>query len=214
MNILNRLFAIVLLLVAVAAVTLVAALPAEALGVTIVGLAWLKGLADRLLPAGRLAVAAAGLALDLVLLFWLWLEIRRPRYRTVQVNRADGAAAEVTTETLTERLEYAVDALPGVVQARARVRSYGKSVAVTIEAEITPETPVAVTASKIAATVSQEAEAAMGLALRGKPKVHIKAIRLQELTPELLAEEAAQEEAARLALRRKQVTELPSPPPS
>ena len=158
------------ILALVALVTVSAVLPSEVLGAGVTALAALKGLADRLLPAGQLVVAGAGLVLDLALLFWLWLEIRRPRYRTVRVQQADGAVAEVTTVTLTERLETEVDALAGVVWARVRVRSYGKAVEVAVEADITPGTPVAVTAGQIAATVRDVAETAMGLRLRGKPK--------------------------------------------
>ncbi len=217
MNVLNRVLIILATLLAVAAVTLAAALPAQTLAVVVAQLSALKGLADRLLPNGRLLVAGVGLIIDLLLLFWLWLEIRRPRYRTVQVNRADGASAEVTTTTLTERVEEEVDALAGVVWARAKVKSFGRSVEVAVEADILPNTPVAVTAGEIAGTVREVAETKMGLRLRGKPKVRIKAMREPD-PPDDLNIEPIPAEPAQAALAppepEEQATALQSPPQS
>jgi hypothetical protein len=222
MNALNRLLAILATLAAIVVVTLAAAMPAEMLGVLVTGLTGLKGLAERLLPAGRLLVGAAGLAVIFILLLWLWLEIRRPRHRTVQVSQANGTRAEVTTETLTERLETAVDALAGVVYARARVRSYGRAVEVSVEAEITPLTPVAVTAGRIGETVREVTEGAMGLRLRGKPKVRIKAVRMPEEPPALPFVEPPEPEPETVAVEKpelalanpEEATEKPSPRPS
>lgn len=182
MNILNRTLIILLLLVAVCVVTLTAAAPAEVMAIAGLASGSLKGLADRLLPAGRAVVGLAGFSLDLLLLFTLWLEIRRPRYRTVRVRQTDGATAEITTQTIKERLEYAVDSLPDVVTAVARTRSYGRSVEVSIDTEIRSGTPVAQKADEIAATVREVTEATMGLALRGKPRIRIQAIRFPEET--------------------------------
>lgn len=177
MNFLNRLLVTLITLIVLAVAALGAAAPFEMLGIVGALVSNLTSYADRLLPAGRLLVALIGLAVDLMLLFWLWLEIRRPNQRTVRVQRTDGAEAEVTTETLTERLEYAVDSLPDVLNAKARVRSYGRNVEVKIEAEIKPGIAVAVKAAEIAAAVREVGEVTMGLALRGKPKILIRAIR-------------------------------------
>jgi hypothetical protein len=178
MNVLNRIAIIMLILALLAAVTALAAAPAEALGTAALVLGNLHGIAARLLPAGRALVALAGLGLGLLLLFWLWMEVRRPSYRTVRVRQSAGASAEVTTQTVRERVEVAVDALPGVVSAAARARSYGPAVEVWIDAEITPGTQVAPKADEIAATVREVTEMTLGLALRGKPHVRIRAVRL------------------------------------
>jgi hypothetical protein len=177
MNFLNRLLVTLITLIALAVAALGAAAPFEMLGIVGALVSNLTSYADRLLPAGRILVALIGLSVDLMLLFWLWLEIRRPNQRTVRVQRTDGAEAEVTTETLTERLEYAVDSLADVLKAKARVRSYGRNVEVKIEAEIKPGIAVAVKAAEIAAAVREVGEVTMGLALRGKPKILIRAIR-------------------------------------
>ena len=177
MNWLNRLAMVLVSLVALAMVTLLAGAPAEMLGILGAVTGNLQGYAARLLPAGRLFVAGVGLGVDLILVVWLWLQVRRTAHGTVRVRNTDGAVAEVTTETLTERLEYAVDSLTDVLKAKARVRSYGRNVEVRIEAEIKPDIAVAVKADEIASTVREVAEGTMGLALRGKPKIRIKAIR-------------------------------------
>jgi hypothetical protein len=187
MNILNRILLVLWLLSTLVVVTLVAAAPAEMMAIASLFVGGLKSIADRLLPAGRALVALFGFGLDLVLLLLLWLEIRRPSHRTVRVLHTDGAAAEVTTQTLKERLVIAVDGLPDVVSASARVRSFGRSVEVAVEAEIRPGVQVAEKAEQIAATVREVTETTMGLALRGKPQVRIKAIRLPAVpvaTPE------------------------------
>ena len=199
MNFLNRLLVILLILLTVAAVTLCAAIPAAVLAIVANGAAQLSSLADRLLPNGRLLAAGVGLGVNLVLLFWLWLEIRRSRRRTVQVRQTDGARAEVTTDTLKEQLEFAVDGLAGVVSARAKVRSHGRSVEVAIEAEITPDTPVSDTAGQIGATVRDVVESAMGLKLRGKPRIKIKSVRLPELPPDLPAADSRESQALAVA---------------
>ncbi|MBI3361992.1 MAG: hypothetical protein HY023_12885 [Chloroflexi bacterium] len=177
MNVLNRLLILLIVLALLAVVSLAAATPAEVLGVVGTLIANLKSYADRLLPAGRVVVGLAGLAIDVGLLFWLWLEIRRPSYRTVQVRKTEGARAEVMTDTLVERLEFAVDSLADVEKAKARVRSFGKNVEVNIEAEIRPGIAVAAKAEEIAAAIREVAETTMGLALRGKPRIKIRASR-------------------------------------
>ena len=232
MNLLNRILMIVITLTALAAVTLATAAPSESLAIAGVLSGNLKSFADRLLPAGRALVAVAGLAIDLLLLLWLWLEIGRTRRRAVRVRRTEGAVAEVANETLAERLEYAVDALPSVVKARARVHSYGRSVEVTMEATILPGTAVAAQADEIAAAVREVTETTMGLALRGKPRVYIKAIRFPKEAfaepeaasappgvpaaaagplPEAPRGDGRAEGAAEQAAEPKNTTERPSP---
>jgi hypothetical protein len=178
MNILNRILVILLLLGLLVVLALLAGAPAETLGVATLAMGNLHGLAVRLLPAGRALVGLTGVGLALLVLFVLWLEIRRPSQRTVRVRQSAGASAEVTTQTLRERVEIAVAALPGVVSAAARARSYGRSVEVWVETEIAPDIQVAPKADEIAAAVRHVTETTMGLALQGKPHIRIRAVRL------------------------------------
>jgi hypothetical protein len=73
----------------------------------------------------------------------------------------------------------------------------GRTVEVAVEADILPDTPVAVTAGEIGRTVREVTEGAMGLRLRGKPRVRIKALRLPDPANDVpLVEPAREDEPA------------------
>lgn len=177
MNILNRALVILLTLAALALITVVSAAPVEMANLAAAWLVNLASWANLLLPFGRIIVAGIGFGLALVLLFWLWLEIRTPNYRTVRVVKAQGSQAEVSVRTLAERLEYAVDSLPDVLKADARLRSYRRNVQVTMQVEIRPGIEVASKVDEIGAAIRTVVEDTMGLALRGRPKVRVEAVR-------------------------------------
>lgn len=177
MNILNRALVILLTLAALALVTVVSAAPVDMTNLAATWLVNLASWANLLLPFGRIIVAGIGFGLALALLFWLWLEIRTPNYRTVRVVKARGSQAEIAVKTLAERLEYAVDSLPDVLKADARLRSYRRNVQVTMRVEIKPDIEVAGKVDEIGAAIRAVVEDTMGLALRGRPKVHVEAVR-------------------------------------
>jgi hypothetical protein len=95
----------------------------------------------------------------------LWLEVRRPRPKTIVVQRVSGGQAELTADSIVSRLEYNIDQLPDVIRARPHVRTARKGVRVELAVETSPEVEVPSKSEEIQEVTRDIIENQMGLKL-------------------------------------------------
>jgi hypothetical protein len=103
----------------------------------------------------------------------LYLEARRPPRKRVRLQKISGGEVELAVESIAQRLEYRVDQLADVVQARPAIKPRRNSVDVELNLETTPEIDVPTKTEEVCQVVRDVVEERMGLKL-GKIKVNIK----------------------------------------
>lgn len=95
----------------------------------------------------------------------LWLEVRRPRIKTIVVQQVSGGHAELTADSIVSRLEYNLDQLPEVIRAKPRVRTARKGVRIDLAVETSPEVEVPSKSEEIQQVTRDIIENQMGLKL-------------------------------------------------
>jgi hypothetical protein len=176
-NVFNRLVVIALLLVIIILVAIVVMVPRESLRTVAVTFDWLQQGAsnytqsDRLLfAAGRVIVGGLVVIGALVL---LWLELRRPRRKTIQAQKLAGGEAHIATESIEQRLAYNIDQLPDVVHVYPRVIGRSRGVDVDMVLETSPEIDIPMKTEEVLQVTREVIVERMGLKL-GKVDVKIK----------------------------------------
>lgn len=177
MNVVNRLVVIVLLFVVIVLVAVLVMVPRESLRTGAVTLDWLHQQTsdymqnDRLLfAAGRVTIG--GLAV-ITALFVIWLELRRPRKKTIRAQKMAGGEALITTESIEQRLAYNIDQLPDVVHVSPKIIGRSRGVDVEMVLETTPEIDVPMKTEEVLQVTREIIEERMGLKL-GKVEIKIK----------------------------------------
>lgn len=172
MNTFNRIVMVLGILVWIAAVTYVVLLPLDAVGVARIGLdQFEQSLFDDQFFTYFLAVSGVVLFLLLVL---LWLELRRPRRRTVRIKTQGRGNAQLDIESVIQSLEYRVDELAGVRQVRTHVRSRGKDVDVALDLDTSPSVNIPVLTDQVVSLAQDIVEEQLGLQIHGQVRVNIK----------------------------------------
>ncbi|HQV29486.1 MAG TPA: hypothetical protein PLG23_13500 [Thermoflexales bacterium] len=185
MNIFNKIFAIVTLIIGFVTGLIAILFPQTALA-AINGLA--AGFHTSFFPGtdGLARVAArAPLAITFALLVGglLYLELRKPRSSTIEVSKATGGKVRVTTASVEKKLLDGVNAMPDVISAKVRVSTRGPSLTAYIEA-VTPDTvDVLAKGDEIAAGVRAIAQDQLGLKMQDKPHVMIKPTKVKAPSP-------------------------------
>jgi hypothetical protein len=176
-NVFNRLVVIVLLFLIVILVAVVVLVPRESLRTVAVTFDWLEQGAtnylqnDRLLfAAGRIVIGGLAVIAALVL---LWLELRRPRKKTIRAQKLAGGEAHIATESIEQRLAYNIDQLPDVVHVYPRIIGRSRGVDVDMVLETTPEIDVPMKTEEVLQVTREVIVERMGLKL-GKVDVKIK----------------------------------------
>lgn len=177
MNAFNRVVTVLLLLVLLLVTIAVAIFPLTALG-------WMGQSAGDwsdyleywetnvryLYVAIRVAIIVFAVLFFGVLLF---LELRRRKIKTVRIVTAEGSAATVVTDSVSQRLTYHVDRLADVISVVPHVSGRGKTVHVGLDLETGPEIDVPMKTDEVVAVVREVVEERMGLQL-GKVSIRIK----------------------------------------
>jgi len=81
--------------------------------------------------AARLGAIVVGIGL-------LWLEMRVPRRKSVEIANQDGRRVEVSIKSIGQRVQSALSAVPDVQKVKSRVVSRGKKVDVHLDAQVHP----------------------------------------------------------------------------
>lgn len=106
------------------------------------------------------------LIIDLIGLFVLFLEIRRPRVKAIKVQKVSGGDAVVAVDSIAKRLSYHVDQLADVISVRPKISARGGGVEVELDVEISPEIDIPMKDEEIRQVATQVVEEQMGLKLR------------------------------------------------
>lgn len=178
MNAFNRLVVILLLLLIIVATVLVVILPKDTLGLIAGMFDVLRQEAtkyinsgDRLLFAGARVIVGGVIAL--VCTIMIWLELRRPRKRTIRVQKLAGGEANITVESIEQRLAYNVDQLPDVVKVNPRINGKARGVDVDLMLETSPDIDIPMKTEEVLEVTREVIVERMGLKL-GKVQVNIK----------------------------------------
>jgi len=177
MSILNRLVMIVLLLVIIVLVAVVAIAPEQSLLIGEGFLKWSRdGAADLqandwpLFALGRVIVGGGLVLLCLIL---LWLELRRPRKKTIRVQKVAGGEVHITTDSVAQRLAYNLDQLPDVIKVSPRITGRARGMDIELFLETTPDIDVPMKTEEVLQVTREVVTERMGLKL-GKVQVKIK----------------------------------------
>lgn len=178
MNVFNRLVVVLLLLLIILITAIFVIVPVETLRLVATTFDWLRqGAAnyinsgDRLLFAGG-RVLAGGIIVFACLVM-IWLELRRPRKKTIRVQKLTGGEAHITIESIEQRLAYNLDQLPDVIKVLPTITSRSRGVDVSLVLETSPEIDVPMKTDEVLEVTREVIAERMGLKL-GKVEVKIK----------------------------------------
>lgn len=177
MNVFNRLFTITGIIVLIVAGTATLISPATVLS-------FIQTTADAIHvnvfanmgELARLGVRSlAAVIFVLIMLGLLWLEVRRPPQRTIEVGRyTGGTTIKISTDSIESKIRDSVDSLGGVIGARVSANTRSKAVDVSIDVLATKETDLVAKAEEVSAITRMIVQDHLGLKLYGKPQVTIK----------------------------------------
>jgi hypothetical protein len=177
MNVFNRLVVILLLLVVIVLAAVVAIVPTWSLRLAAVAFdelhQWVVdyNTTNNLFFIGmRILVGGAIILISLLL---LWMELRRPRKRTIRAQKVAGGEAHITTDSVEQRLAYNIDQLPDVVRVSPHVEGKARGVDVDLLLETSPEIDVPMKTDEVMQVTREVIVERMGLKL-GTVRVKIK----------------------------------------
>jgi hypothetical protein len=178
MNVFNRLVVILLLVLTIIATVLVVIIPKDTFFLLAGFFDWLRQTsADYMNGSDKLLFAAgrvlAGGAVVLVCLILMWLELRRPRKRTIRTQKLAGGEAHITVDSIEQRLAYNIDQLPDVVKVNPRIHGRARGVDVDLLLETSPDIDVPMKTEEVIEVTREIIVERMGLKL-GKVQVKIK----------------------------------------
>ena len=177
MNAINRLIIVLLILVIIILVAVVVIVPKEAFELGRQAFdaagsytsAW-EGYNWALFATGRVII---GGAVVLILLLVLWLELRRPRKKTVRVQKTSGGEAHIAIDSVAQRLAYNIDQLPDVIKVSPRITSKSRGMDIDLVLETSPDVDVPMKTEEVMQVTKEVVEDRMGLRL-GKVTVKSK----------------------------------------
>ncbi len=121
----------------------------------------------------RLLFAFLWLALMGIL---LWLELRRPNKRVVEVRGTDDGKVQLSTNDVQQKLTQSILNMAGVQKASVNVVApSGKEIRASVEAVTDPDVDLSAKGTEIAALVRNVVEDQLGVKLSGRPQVNVKA---------------------------------------
>jgi hypothetical protein len=123
-----------------------------------------------LVATGRVVVGGAVVIIGLLL---LWLQVRRPRRKTIRAQKLAGGEARITVDSIAQRLAYNIDQLPDVVKVTPRISGRGQGVDIDLLLETTPDIDVPMKTAEVMEVTREVIVERMGLKL-GKVNVQIK----------------------------------------
>lgn len=178
MNVINRLFIIVLLLVIILLTAVIVIAPRQTVDLgdqAFSGMGswidlWQTQKYGPLFASGRVII---GGALVLLCLLLLWLELRKPRKKTIRVQQVAGGEASISVESISQRLAYNIDQLPDVVKVSPRITARSRGVDIELVLETAPDVDVPMKTEEVLQVTREVVEDRMGLKL-GKVEVKIK----------------------------------------
>mgnify|MGYP001024621329 CR=1 FL=1 len=178
MNILNRLVMILLLLAIVIVTAVIAIAPEQSFNLLAAFFEWTRQGSVAYMNSGDWAIFAAGRviiggAIAIVCLLLLWLELRRPRKKTIRAQKVAGGEAYIAVDSIAQRLAYNIDQLPDVIKVSPRIISRARRVDIDLLLETSPDIEVPMKTEEVLQVTREVVSERMGLKL-GKVQVKIK----------------------------------------
>jgi hypothetical protein len=178
MNVFNRLLIILLLLAIIVLTAVIVIAPRQSITLAeqgMVGLGqwvelWQQPRFWPLFASGRVIL---GGALVLLCLLLLWLELRKPRKKTIRVQQVAGGEASISVDSIGQRLAYNIDQLPDVIKVSPNITGRSRGVDVELVLETSPDVDVPMKTEEVLQVTREIIEERMGLKL-GKAEVKIK----------------------------------------
>ncbi len=195
MNTLNRIVLVIFLLlgIVVCTLTLVAPLPVLQLFVNQVNA--LLDFLERLqwfvrVPAG----IVIALILDAFFIFLIFLEVRKPSRKSIQVEKTEGGEVQISVASIADRIHYEVDQLPGVLKVKPKVSGKRGGVVVELDVETSAKINVPDKSAEILDVARMVIEDKMGLKLAQPPRVNLRAMPYPKTTKKDQPEREAEKE--------------------
>jgi hypothetical protein len=179
MNVINRLAMVALIFVVIIVVAVLVIVPKQSFSLLELFFGWAVENTEAYMssptdwPIFAVARVFIGGAVVLVCLFLLWLELRRPRKKTVRVQKLAGGEAHITVDSISQRLAYNIDQLPDVIKVSPEITSRSRGVDIDLLLETSPEIDVPMKTEEVLQVTKEVVGERMGLKL-GKVQVKIK----------------------------------------
>lgn len=177
MNVVNRILVILLVLAVLVLTVVIAIDPDWSFTVASNVLEWLADGADDYQQSDfwlyitlRVVIGGAVVAVCLLL---LWLEVRRPRKKTILAQKLAGGESHIAVDSIAQRLAYNIDQLPDVVTVTPRVTGRSRGVDVTLLLETTPDIDVPMKTEEVMEVAREVIAERVGLKV-GKVTINIK----------------------------------------
>ena len=134
-----------------------------------------------------------------VMLALVWMEIRGPASRTVEVTRATGGRIRLTTRDIEEQIRQRVDAISGVLHVKVRVTERDNAVVASLDVEAASDTDLVGKGEEVAAITRNVIQDQYGVKLFNKPQVTVKAARPAFKPPKAVKAPSSQTQSATTA---------------
>ena len=178
MNVINRLLIVLLLLAIILLAAIIVIAPKQTVDLGSMALDGMGSWIDLwqtprywpLFASGRVVI---GGALVLLCLLLLWLELRKPKKKTIRVQQVAGGDASISVDSIGQRLAYNIDQLPDVIKVSPRITGRSRGVDVELVLETSPDVDVPMKTEEVLQVTREVVEDRMGLKL-GKVEVKIK----------------------------------------
>jgi len=192
MNAFNRILVVLALIIGIPVCTLVFAVPIPVLEIVGQSLLELASSLQEMAWYVRVPVGIVLAVMSLVVcIFTLVLQFRRPKAKTVRLQSVSGGQVEVSLKTITDRIAFDVDQLPGVIRTRPTAFARKGGVAIEVDVDMAGDTDVPSRAAQIVEVVRRAVEQRVGIKLAQPPKVKVQAatkpvdsVRYTPVTPE------------------------------
>jgi hypothetical protein len=176
-NVINRIIAVLVVIILWAAIVVLAAAPQQGLAWARSGLDWVEVSLYQLAAAQPgwlypLLRGAAIIVATLLALAWLMQELRRKQTPVVKMRLPSGGEAAVTADSISRRLAWHIDQLADVNSVTPVVRTRGNSVDIDLNLQTAPDVDVPMKTEEVVAVAREVIERQMGLQLN-KVKVNI-----------------------------------------
>jgi uncharacterized alkaline shock family protein YloU len=122
-----------------------------------------------------LTAIGVGLAVvvNVLLLIVIYLEVRSGNRRFIRVQQVAGGLANISTESVTQLLEYRLDPIPGVIRVSPKIRAKGNRVDARVEVGVTRGTNVPQLANRLIKEIQLALTDELGLRIAGQPEVRV-----------------------------------------
>jgi len=182
MNIVNRIVIVIALIATLVGVTAVCLFPDFFISQFSILSDWLVARTEpRVELIDHLYLIAVAAVVDIALLLFLALELRRPKAKSVRVQRVEGGTAMLTADSIRKRLAFYIDGLEDVVSVKPQVQIKRDTVSVAVNVQTSAAVNVPSKAREIVAIIRMVITETMGLKLRGEPQVQIRTGKYKDM---------------------------------